>query len=385
MKKAEQKEPVRTGLNRKQTMKTGIYYCAVAAAVGLLLLLQAAAWGEEISVFIPGKLSELGLPDMPEYFTLKTETESIGTYGNKDKPDNPCPVLPVEDAEIRLSFSKKPDWAAAVWMDGWENLDVDESGYAETSMEGRRAQPGLEARSGPIDPSTGKPEWRWNDKGDYAFMAGLGPVTCQFGRDGSVQYVEYTAGEDYYRTGMTGAVTVIRWKPISIKNFSERNDIKYETTTTQWVVVSVTASYPAGNPITGVRAEYRSDKKNTLGSYDITYAVSDHETYAITYAPDTATILEEHNYKLFYPVNPHLPSKIFYTNDPNTWEEIPARYMHHYEADEPIYGEYTADGVTYVSGSGDWLDTWYETEHGRQLKKKGLRKVTSFPSPRVIK
>ena len=71
--------------------------------------------------------------------------------------------------------------------------------------------------------------------------------------------------------------------------------------------------------------------------------------------------------------------------DDAAWEEIPAWYMHHYEADEPIYGEYTAGGKTYVSGSGDWLDTWYEKEHGRQLRKKGLRKVTSFPSPRVRK
>ena len=351
----------------------------------LLFLLVESASGEGITVFIPDLVSDLEIPEMPEYFELKTETDSTATYGKEEEPDNPCPVLPVEDAVIRLTFSQRPDWAAAVWMDGWENLDVDKDGYTETSMEGHRAQPGLEARSGPVDPSTGKPEWRWNDKGDYAFMAGLGPVTCQFGRSGSIQYVEYTVQKDFFKTGMADAVTVIRWKPISVKNLSERDDIRYETTTTEWVVVSVTAAYPAGNPITGVRAEYRNDKKNTLGTYIITYSVNKNEAYAITYAPDTATILEEHNYKLFYPVDPHLPSKTFYTNDPNTWEEIPAWYMHHYEADEAIYGEYTAGGVTYVSGSGDYLDTWYLEGHGQQLKKKGLRGVTSFPSPRVRK
>jgi RecG-like helicase len=96
--------------------------------------------------------------EMPEYFTLTTETESTATYGNEEKPDDPCPVLAVEDAIIRLTFSQRPDWAAAVWMDGWENLDVDENGCTETSMEGHRAQPGLEAKSGPVDPATGRPE-----------------------------------------------------------------------------------------------------------------------------------------------------------------------------------------------------------------------------------
>ena len=170
----------------------------------------------------------------------------------------------------------------------------------------------------------------------------------------------------------------------AIKNYSEENYVKYETTTTVWVVTSVTATYSAGNPITKVKAEYRNDRKNTLSSYEITYAVNENETYAITYMPNTATIFEEHNYGLFLPDNSNLPSTFFYTNDPNTWEEYPSgAYWHHYTEDEPIYGEYTVNGVTYVSGSGSNLNKWYTVGHGTLLKRNGLRGVTSFPSPRV--
>ena len=321
---------------------------------------------------------------MPDYVTLKTETDGVATYGDEENPDNPCPVLQEEDGEIRLYFSQRPDWASVIWMDRWENLDVDEDGTAVTGMENHNAQPGIWATSGPENPATGKPEWRWNDGGDYAFMAGLDQVTCQYGRKGKVNYVEYTVDEDYFKTGMKGASTVIRWEPVSIKNYSEENYVKYETTTTVWYVSSVTATYPAGNNIAGVKADYRNDKKNTLSSYVITYAVSENETYAVKYMPSTTTIVEEHNYGLFLPVESWLPSTIDYTNDPNTWEEVPSGwYLHHYTADEPIYGEYSVNGKTYVSGSGSNLNKWYTEGHGSELKKSGLRGVTSFPSPRV--
>ena len=357
--------------------------CTMMAAVFMLSVCELAL-GDDLKVFLPERISKLNLPEMPEYITLKTDTDRTATYGDAEAPENPCPILQTEDAEIRLEFSKKPDWAGVTWMDGWENLVVDEEGRAVTTMEGHSVQPGIRATSGPISPDTGKPEWRWNDGGDYAYLAGLGPVTCEYGRRGTVKYVEYTVEQDYFKTGMNGAVTVIRWEPVSIKNTSEENYVKYETTTTVWFVSSVTASYPAGNPITKVKAEYRNDKKNTLSSYEITYALNENESYAITYMPNTTTIFEEHNYGLFLPDNSNLPSTIFYTNDPNTWEEYPSgAYWHHYTEDEPIYGEYTVNGVTYVSGSGSNLNKWYTAGHGTLLKRNGLRGVTSFPSPRV--
>lgn len=292
--------------------------CAMMAAVFMLSVCELAL-GDDLKVFLPERISKLNLPEMPEYITLKTDTDRTATYGDAEDPENPCPILQTEDAEIRLEFSQKPNWAGVTWMDGWENLVVDEEGRAVTTMDGHAVQPGIQATSGPISPDTGKPEWRWTDGGDYAYLAGMGPVTCEYGRRGTVKYVEYTVEQDYFKTGMNGAVTVIRWEPVSIKNTSEENYVKYETTTTVWFVSSVTATYPAGNPITKVRAEYRNDKKNTLSSYEITYAVNENESYAITYMPNTATIFEEHNYSLFLPDNSNLPSTIFYTNDPNTW------------------------------------------------------------------
>ena len=156
------------------------------------------ALGDDLKVFLPERISKLNIPEMPEYITLKTDTDRTATYGDAEAPENPCPILQTEDAEIRLEFSKKPDWAGVTWMDGWENLVVDEEGRAVTTMEGHSVQPGIRATSGPISPDTGKPEWRWNDGGDYAYLAGLGPVTCEYGRRGTVKYVEYTVEQDYY-------------------------------------------------------------------------------------------------------------------------------------------------------------------------------------------
>lgn len=357
---------------------------AVMAAVLIALCAGAAGAEGDTTVFIPDRIEKLGLPGMPEIITLKTETDRTATYGNPDDPDDPCPVLQEEGAEIRLKFSPKPDWAGVTWSDGWENLDVDDEGRAVTSTEGHGTQAGMRASSGPVDPRTGKPEWRWNDGGDYAFAAGLDRVTCEFGRNGGVNWVEERIYKDFFRTGMEGAVTVIRWEPVSVKNRSEADGIRYETTVTGWFVSSVTAEYPAGSFISRVRAEYRNDRKNTLSGYTVTYAVGEDETYAVTYAPADATILEEHHYGLFLPVNDRLPSAIIYTNDPNTWEEIPSGYyLHHMDGDEPVCGELTLNGKTYVTGSGDKLEQWFEAGHGRQLKKRGLRTIFSFPSPRV--
>ncbi len=380
-------------------------FCVISALITAFLVLCSCedAFTEIKAVYLPEKIEELGLPEMPDYLSLKTRTECVpmtdkkgievfqletkeDEEGNKfvdyrlDDLGNKIPVYGiVEDAIIALQFSRKPDWAGVLWWEGWENLNVNDEGYAETSMENHIAQPGIWEGSSPINMVTEKPEYS-----DYAFMAGVGPVTCEYGRRGTVNYVEYTVKEDYFRTGMGGANTVIRWVPEHIKNYSEENYVKYETTTTVWYVSSVTATYPAGNTIVGVRADYRNDRKNTLSSYTITYAVNDNETYAITYMPNTATIFEEHNYGLFLPDNSLLPSTIFTNNDPNTWEEYPTgAYFHHYEADEPIYGEYTVSGRKYVSGSGSNLNKWYSEDHGKQLKKNGLRGVTSFKSPRV--
>ncbi len=376
---------------------------AMLLALFIIICLTDAVIAENMTVYIPNRVSRLGLPEMPDYVTLKTRTESAPMTdkkgnevfqleakededGNKfvdyrlDDHGNKIPVHGiVEDAVISLQFSRKPNWAGVLWWEGWENLDVDEEGYAETSMEDHIVQPGIWEGSSPINMVTEKPEYS-----DYAFMAGFGPLTCEYGRRGTVNYVEYTVEEDYFRTGMEGASTVIRWEPEHIKNYSEENYVKYETTTTVWYVSSVTATYPAGNYITGIQADYRNDRKNTLSSYTITYTVSDKESYTITYMPNTATIFEEHNYGLFLPDNSLLPSTIFTNNDPNTWEEYPTgAYYHHYEADEPIYGEYTVSGRKYVSGSGSNLNKWYGEGHGTELKKKGLREVTSFTSPRV--
>lgn len=322
-------------------MKKGLRVLSAALAAVMLLSVCALALSEETSVYIPERIAKLGLPEMPEYITLKTRTESASVYSDSDSGSGK--IRAVEEGDIALYFSQKPDWAGVIWMDGWETLEVDEDGYAVTNTENHTTQPGIWATSGPVDLVSGLPEWRWNDGGDYAFLAGVGAVVCQYGRSGSINYVEYTVEEDFFRTGMAGASTIIRWEPVKVTNYSARDEVQYETSTITWYVSCVTATYPAGNAITGVRADYRNDARNTLGRYTITYATSDTETYTITYAPAAQNR----------------------------------------RADEPISGEYTVGGTTYVSGSGDNQNKWYTAGYGTQLRKSGLRAMTSFKSPRV--
>ena len=56
-------------------------------------------------------------------------------------------------------------------------------------------------------------------------------------------------------------------------------------------------------------------------------------------------------------------------------------YLHHYEEDTPIYGEYTDGTLELVSGSGDFLNYWYEKGHGARVYKY-LYPCTYFSTPR---
>ena len=64
---------------------------------------------------------------------IKIDDEIIEDF-KYDENGNLIPVYGIiEDATIYLQFSRKPDWAGVLWWEGWENLDVDDEGYAETA------------------------------------------------------------------------------------------------------------------------------------------------------------------------------------------------------------------------------------------------------------
>ncbi len=542
-------------------MKRFIRILSISLAAMLLLSAAGVSFAaSDTAVYIPYIIEKLGLPDMPDYITLKTKTERavmkdsrgnvvyqteevknpngvISSYIKYDYNGNPIPVYgTAENPDIELQFSEQPEWAGVIWADGYETLKVDESGYAKTSMVGHNMQPGINIVKSVCDPVTGELLEYENDGGDYAYLAGKNNVAVQYGRSGSVNYVEYTVEQDFFRTGMEGASTVIRWEPVQVITdcykeeleeqwfvvwdpqdyYDDYNDydptvgnygttdsfvtnqwgnIAYDesgrlccyqngevayipvdgsaiydpntnrlydqegnelmilppyvkccaesdkpvvnpnfpsnypdyveipvvrvvdpTPLTVWYISAVTATYPAGNYIVGVEADWRNDKKKTLASYKITYEPKQGEQYKITYSPITTTVLEDKSFRMQQSLEENYGKKYssyekFSTWSKNTPSTIKAQpeydrtgkktmegvYFHHYTEDEVLSGLYTSGSTLLCSGSGKNLKKWYKfngvttlkdgtkrNNLGKQVKKNGLKPCTSFISPRVV-
>ena len=467
-----------------------------------------------ISVYIPNKIARLHLPDMPEYIALFTRTQSVATYGNDKDPTDPCPILPVNEPDIDLFFSERPDWAAVIWPEGTEYISVNENGYARVSSAGHKTQPGVTAGTMLIKDEKGNTKRVWAattadhvagedaPAGDGAFLAGKNGVTVLYNRDGSPVWVEYTIHDDFYKTGMYGAVTTIRYERVVVpgdryifrkdengnivkhnlkgnvviftledgesyyidtyeythivyddaiftgkltfkeekvqleifdedgnsygfiehidydeegKEIARRDYFTYEEFVnmtknnhlnlshygnavagkdsflhfyyTTWYISQVVTEYPDDvNYIVRVESDWKNNSGQFLWGYKITYATSAKERYKITYMPNTATILEDHGTNKFYewddPTYPSTDLEAYFeamgAPDPS---EFHGMYLHHYEEDTPIYGEYTDGTLNLMSGSGDYLPYWYEEGHGARVYKR-LYPCTYFSTPR---
>jgi hypothetical protein len=385
-------------------MKNITKILSVALVAMMVLSLSAVALADDTTVYIPARLSKLGVDAVLDDFvypTLKVKMSSTKALGD------PCPIVAGDEADYLLYFSEKPDWAGAVVssLDGsWINIDVDDSGFG--MIEGPlHRQPGMWSWSGPCDPITGKPKGH-GVGGDYPYYAGKDygdySVNVSYYRNGKAYKVVVTLkdSEDFFRTGMEGGVMSITFERVnveldSIKGYDDDDEPIYASTDV-WYISQVSATYPEGNYIIGVEADFRNDRKQNLYGYKVSYAVSEKEIYKITYAPNTASVLEDRDNQLsdsdYTPVGSSAPSTVVI---PTTWNpkypKLGTRgvFIHHYTADEAIYGEFYAsrdawaDGKpTAVSGSGNKLNKWYKPGHGAQVRniKKG---TTSFKSPRV--
>ena len=395
---------------------------SVALVALMVMSLSAMALAEDTAVFIPSKLAKLG--DVPtiddvedKVFYLSTKTESVPTYGNPDNPYDPCPILAVEDADIDLWFTDangnpfKPDWAGVNWAEGWENLEIDEDGHAQTSMEGHIRQPGTWVWNNPdttCDPLTGEivwredgtpaPDWCHQTGGDYPYSAGKTyedgtEVKISFGRNGTISSIEYVMPEtDFFRTGFEGATTTVKFDRVTVASTSATARTGKIRRDTYFYTFSVCADYPAGNPIVRVETEWRNDAKQNLATYRISFAPTENEVYKITYAPNTVTMLENHLYSWPSDKNPadamitklpgNMGSMNIYTDPTDPTSPVLAS-IHHYTGDEVVYGEYYKNGsLKAVSGSGNNLGKWYKPGHGKQVK--GIKyPCTYFKSPRV--
>ena len=180
---------------------------------------------------------------------------------------------------------------------------------------------------------------------------------------------------------------------------------KNATPLTVWYISRVTATYPSGNNIVEVEADWRNDEKKTLASYRITYEPKQGELYKITYSPTTTTMFEDHQTGTIEPwgastaPSTSLEAYIKKNSEPGDRSYINFRgmYLHHYTEDEVLSGLYTSGNTVLCSGSGNNLRKWYKfngtttlengmkrNNLGKQVKKNGLKPCTSFISPRVV-
>ena len=339
-------------------MKKIIRILSVALVAAMVLSMSAISLADATSVYIPKKGTKAGFPDMPEYFTLKTKSN---------------------DEIIKLQFSEKPDWAGVNWGSPdweWEQLVIDDSGYAELDREGHVNSPGKYAwtkKGYTCDPKTGKlvdkngnpaPSWAHGtgDKNVTCYNAGKGNVEVGYKNNGvEITYVTLTVEEDFYQTGMEGAVTKITWTPVFLNNpcywadvedviaglidadcnIGNYNYVMWDQYSDElvWFVSKVETTYPEGNYITRIVSTRRNDKTNSLDSYTIDYATSENVVYRISYDED----------------------------------------------DSVVGGEYRVNGTTKLtSGSGKYASKWFgDRSQGRASKLPGLKSAYSFKSPRI--
>ena len=400
---------------------------SIALVAVMLLTVSAVALADDTTVFIPSKLSKLGVDmEAPEFISLSTSNDG---------------------SDIVLEFSETPDWGGVNWSEGWENMVFDGDSTYVTSRDGHDKQPGKWAwTSGDVtcDPLTGamifakdvedvwvdgvKQNFKKGDfvpkavqgnyhgtGGEYAYMAGKGNVKAEYNLWGHVNYYVVTTDEDYFQTGMEGASTDITYTYYKIPGDSG------------YYVSSVVTTYPDTDEtdIVKVQADWRNDENYSLASYRITYATSETEQYEIIYAPATSSVLQ---YK-YHPNDWSLDTAYvtWFRTDEDADGTADHRYsvpkdapemkgiisgvvtpkgkvvvgspfsVTHYTQDEVVGGFYRKGSLTLVSGSGKKLGNWYKFEGtedkdgvktnktGKQYKnsKYGLKKCTAFPSPRV--
>ena len=268
-------------LNAVRTLSLGL-------ALLLLLAIPAGAFAETVSVRIPSKLGNLSLPEMPDPLQLYTWTDSVPTYGNKQDPKDPCPILAVNDAIMHLQFSEQPDFAVASWYMGNENINVGADGYAELSTEGRRVQAGFT-----WDGVTKEKDW--------FIKAGKDGVTAGYTNSGKVRFIEYTVDGDFFDTGIEGAQTTFRYEPVTIdgdyyvynpqtkKMENQKGKVRDASSEdgwkhwyyTNWYIPTITAVYPAGSGLTKIVAEYWNTEKAALKKFAVQYAPKG--TYTCSY------------------------------------------------------------------------------------------------------
>ena len=208
-------------------------------------------------------------------------------------------------------------------------------------------------------------------------------------------YDEYQYQGDPFLTGQNGGKTTVFWEEVKVKGYEYvyrggikiRKNAKYDTL----YIPRVVTTYPKGNYIRQIVANFRNDEARSLVDYLITYQVSETEKYTVRYAAADATILETHEYATTA-TGSRINTKITFSKwngEKATSTATTKQFIHRYYQDQILEGWYDADGeMTLKTGSGDNFTKWYLWEYwsGKvvEVRRRGLKPVTAFKSPRVL-
>lgn len=365
------------------------------ALAALLLVLPAASLAEDTQVHIPASLSKVpGVPSIDDIWQDKVfflevryydEVIEIGSrstdylgrgfecwftdyHGNAFVPDL---------AVLRMG---RADYTLQVDANGYALVTVDDEEYGNPVFTADKAYAdgtsihieyntrwvSDDAMRGPEPPSSG-----------YVIIPGWVSYDVLGSADTTVPaHIEYTLpGVDFFRTGMEGADSCVRYDRNLVLTQCGTEEAPYTHYDEYYSISSVVSAYPAGNMITKVDASWRNDKKTELSGYTISYAPTKKDLYEITYAPQTASILEEHGKGgiKYTEVSSVLPSTKLSDTE----------FIHHYVEDQVLCGVYYRSGRKYaVSGSGNNLPKWYRPGNGKRVKNVKYP-CTFFTSPRV--
>ena len=366
------------------------------ALAALLLALPAVSSADGTEVFIPDRLSRIRtVPAVDDFWAEKAFFLDVQYY------DDVIEVSPRKSKYLGRGFecwftdyhgnAFVPDHAYLHMKNAVYPLDVGADGYALAILEDEDYGQAYFTADKTCADGT-RLSIRYEIDPAYAIDSGMwGPEPSPSGHaiiHGWVDYdvigeavclpvsIDYDLPDtDFFRTGMEGADSSVHYERIVSLTQCGTEEKPYTHYDSYFYISSIASDYPEGNYIAEVSADWRNDEKTELSAYTISYAPGENEVYEITYAPETASILEEHEKDgiQYTEVSSALPSAKLSDTE----------FIHHYTKDQVLCGLYFRNGIQYaVSGSGGNLAKWYAPGHGRQVRNVRYP-CTYFRSPRV--
>ena len=226
----------------------------------LLIVFSSFSSAAAVQVYIPTKIKNLGLPEMPEIPTLSVTYDSVSL-------GDPCPVILDPEGKIRLQFSRKMDDCSMFFNYGIQfdfnervsaegpyfsgnavHIPINENGYGEVSVDFL------------IDPTE-------RNLGTPRYYADVGNLSFRYDQVGNPTDIYLSNSVDYFCTGMSGAHATVHYEYVPVPSSSGITDV--------WFVESVTVNYPEGNFIREVEVHFLNNANGTPNQYFITYEVEE--------------------------------------------------------------------------------------------------------------